>query len=66
MSGTKRVCIYPKDVVRITGKSERYARRLLNRIKKHYEKASHQFITVSEFSEFTGIDKPAIEENLVD
>jgi hypothetical protein len=66
MSHAKRVCIYPKDVVRITGKSERYSRRLLNRIKKHYGKTSHQFITVSEFAAFTGIDKPTIEQNLVD
>jgi hypothetical protein len=66
MSETKRVCIYPKDIMRITGKSERYSRRLLNRIKRHYNKSSHQFITVSELALFTGIDQLTIEQNLVD
>lgn len=34
----KRICIYPKDVQRITGKSERYGRTLLTQIKQHYQK----------------------------
>ena len=29
----KRICIYPKDVQRITGKSERYGRLLLAKIR---------------------------------
>ena len=29
----KRACIYPKDIQRITGRSERYGRKLLNDIK---------------------------------
>lgn len=66
MNETKRVCIYPKDIIRITGKSERYSRRLLNRIKKHYNKTSHQFITITEFATYTGIDIPTIEKNIVD
>lgn len=66
MNVSQRVCVYPKDVMRVTGKSERYARKLLNRIKKHLSKPSHQFVTVSEFSDYTGIDKPTIVENLVD
>lgn len=66
MGETKRVCIYPKDIMRITGKSERYSRRLLNRIKKHLNKSSHQFVTVSELAVFTGIDQLTIEQSLVD
>ncbi|MDO8999825.1 MAG: hypothetical protein Q7W45_08675 [Bacteroidota bacterium] len=66
MNVSQRVCIYPKDVMRITGKSERYSRRLLTKIKKQLNKSSHQFVTVSEFSDYTGIDKPTIVENLVD
>lgn len=66
MKRSKRVCIYPKDIMRITGKSERYSRRLLTRIKKQLNKSNHQFLTLDEFSEFTGIDKSTIEQNLVD
>lgn len=55
MSQQNRICIYPKDIVRITGKSERYARKLLERIKKEYSKKEYQFISVDEFCQFTGL-----------
>ena len=51
-----RLCIYPKDIQRITGKSERYGQRLLERIKIGLGKSESQFITIQEFSKFTGID----------
>jgi hypothetical protein len=50
-----RLCIYPKDVQRITGKSERYGRMLLQKIRQHFEKEEHQFVTVEEFCIYTGI-----------
>lgn len=52
-----RLCIYPKDVQRITGKSERYGRMLLQKIKQYFEKEEHQFITVEEFCKYTGFKK---------
>ncbi|MDD4199636.1 MAG: hypothetical protein PHZ12_09585 [Paludibacter sp.] len=51
----KRICIYPKDVQRITGKSERYGRNLLSQIKEHYQKQEHQFVSVEEFCQYTGL-----------
>mgnify|MGYP001044759784 CR=1 FL=1 len=51
-----RACIYPKDIQCITGRSERYGRKLLNDIKIHFGKEKHQFITVNEFSEYSGIE----------
>lgn len=51
----KRICIYPKDIQRITGKSERYGRLLLAKMKSHYEKEEHQFVTVEEFCGYTGL-----------
>jgi predicted site-specific integrase-resolvase len=51
----KRICIYPKDVQLITGKSERYGRMLLARIKTHYQKQDHQFVSVDEFCQYTGL-----------
>lgn len=61
MNRLKRICIYPKDVQRITGRSERYGRKLLQKIKNHFEKESHQFITIKEFCEYTGINEEEIE-----
>jgi hypothetical protein len=51
----KRICIYPKDVQRITGKSERYGRTLLAQIKGYYQKQEHQFVSVEEFCQYTGL-----------
>jgi len=53
---TKRACIYPKDIQRITGRSERYGRKLLNDIKEYLDKKPHQFVTINEFSEYSGIE----------
>ncbi|MBX3165144.1 MAG: hypothetical protein KF900_11760 [Bacteroidetes bacterium] len=55
MNGINRICVYPKDVMRITGKSERYSRKLLDKIKSSNLKAAHQFITIEEFCQFTGL-----------
>lgn len=63
---SNRVCIYPKDVQRITGRSERYGRLLLHQIRKHFDKQPHQFITVDEFAEFTGIDLDIVKDYLKD
>lgn len=53
---TKRACIYPKDIQRITGRSERYGRKFLNEIKEYLDKKPHQFVTINEFSEYSGIE----------
>lgn len=52
----KRICIYPKDVQRITGKSERYGRSLLAQIRIHYNKQEHQFVSIDEFCQYTGLN----------
>ncbi|RXJ51113.1 hypothetical protein ESZ48_04345 [Gelidibacter gilvus] len=57
----RRICIYPKDIQGITGRSERYGRKLIKEIKDHLGKASHQFVTTMEFSEYTGIHLDIIE-----
>lgn len=56
----KRVCIYPKDIQLITGRSERYGRKLIQDIKEYLGKESHQFITIHEFSEYTGINEEIV------
>jgi hypothetical protein len=57
----KRACIYPKDIQRITGRSERYGRKLLQDIRNYFGKEPHQFVTIREFSDYSGIE---IEEVL--
>ena len=51
-----RICVYPKDVSRLTGKGLRHSQKLLQTIKDAYKKEKHQFITINEFVEFTGIE----------
>lgn len=60
-----RSCIYPKDIQCITGRSERFGRKLINQMKKHFGKRPHQFITVQEFSEYSGIDQGIVHEYLM-
>lgn len=48
----KRICIYTSDIVRITGRSESYARKLLRQIRKHYAKPKGAIVTVTEFCTF--------------
>lgn len=55
MSSTKRICIYPKDIMRITGKSERYSRTLLSKIKNSLKKSNEQLVSISEFCNYTGL-----------
>ena len=51
----KRVCIYPKDVQRITGKSYRSSRLLILDVKKHFNKEEHQLVSIEEFCLYTGL-----------
>ncbi len=62
----QRICIYPKDVQRITGRSERYARKLLREIRLHLHKQDHQFVTIAEFCSYTGIAETLVHPLLVD
>lgn len=66
MNPQNRICIYPKDIVRITGKSERYSRKLLEKIKKEYSKKEYQFISVDEFCQFTGLKVEQVQPLLID
>lgn len=51
----KRVCIYPKDIQLITGKSYRQSTRLMHKIKGTLKKESHEYLTFMEFCDYTGI-----------
>ena len=61
-----RSCIYAKDIQRITGKSERYGRSVLQQIRVQLNKAPHQFITLTEFANYSGIDVEVVEQYITD
>ena len=61
-----RSCIYPKDVQRITGKSERYSRKLLKKIKAGLKKGEHQFISIDEFAQYVGLDPVLVKTYIKD
>jgi hypothetical protein len=50
-----RVCIYPKDVQRITGKTYRQARLYLHKIKTNLNKEPHQLLSIEEFCDYSGL-----------
>lgn len=62
---TTRLCVYPKDVQLITGKSERYGRMLLLKIRAALKKEEHQFISVAEFCAYTGLKKDEVQALLI-
>ncbi len=60
-----RITIYPKDIQLITGKSERYGRLLLRKIKMHLNKEHHQFVTIEEFCTYTGLKIENVTQYLI-
>jgi hypothetical protein len=62
----QRIIIYPKDVVCITGRSGRTARKLLQKIKIVLGKSPDEFVTVREFCYFYGIEEDLVREFLQD
>ena len=51
----QRVCIYPKDIQRITGKSYRPRTRLMQKVRKDLNKLENEFLTIEEFCSYAGI-----------
>lgn len=59
-----RLIIYPQDIQRITGRSERYARKILTKVKKRLGKEKHQLVTCDEFCNFLGLPAEDVERYL--
>lgn len=55
-----RIVIYTKDVMNITGRKERAAKRLMAQIRKKYNKKRGGFISIDEFCEFTMLKKESV------
>jgi hypothetical protein len=52
----KRLVIHTKDIQRITGQSERRSRSFLKRMRTHFNKQAHQYITIEEFCLYSGLN----------
>ena len=66
MKQHKRICIYTKDIVRITGKSDRYARKLISKMRIALCKEENQFVTIHDFCVFTGLSIEQVEVYIID
>lgn len=60
----ERIFIYPHDIVRLSGKSYRYATHLLSKIRKYFQKEPHQFVSFTEFCKYGGLDLTEVVEAL--
>jgi hypothetical protein len=61
----KRVCIYPKDIQRITGKSYRQSTRLMQKIKIDLNKLDNEFLTIDEFCTYSGIKYEQLDHLII-
>ena len=61
----KRLCIYPKDITLITGKSYRYSARLLQKIRSELKKDINEFVSVEEFCQYTSLKLEQVERFII-
>jgi len=48
----------------ITGRSDRYGRNLIKKIKDHLSKEQHQVVTVEEFCQYLGLQQEVVAKQL--
>jgi len=58
------VHIYSKDVQVVTGKSERWGRDIIKKIKTKFRKQDHQLSTIDEFCNYMGLDAVTLKQLL--
>ena len=59
-----RLVIYTHDIMKITGKSESYARNEIKSIKALLKKEKHQKVTIAEYCDYYGFKKNIVEDVL--
>jgi hypothetical protein len=64
-AATTRLCIYPKDIQRITGKSYRQSIRLLQNIRKELNKLQNEFVSIEEFCQYTSLKMEQVEPLII-
>jgi hypothetical protein len=51
-----RIVMYPSDVIILTDKSESYARKEIQKLKKALNKEKHQKVTIKEYCQYYGFN----------
>jgi len=51
-----RIVIYPSDIIILTNKSESYARKEIQNLKKVLNKEKHQKVTIKEYCQYYGFN----------
>jgi hypothetical protein len=51
-----RIVIYPSDIIILTNKSESYARKEIQNLKKALHKEKHQKVTIKEYCHYYGFN----------
>ena len=64
MKKFNRICIYPKDVQAITGRSLNFSRLLLREMRRELGKGKNDFITIEEFCRYKGISYEEVRKIL--
>jgi len=59
-----QVVIYPKQAAVITGNSYGGGRRLLERIRKHFNKPTGTYVSIGEFCAYTGLPPGEVAQAL--
>lgn len=52
--------------MQLTGKSERYSREILRKIKSLHKKEKYQLVSVQEFCDFIGLNPDEVERKIKD
>jgi hypothetical protein len=59
-----RLVIYPRDIIRITGRSESTARNEINYLKVVLEKEKHQKVTIEEYCDYFDLKLEDVQKKL--
>ena len=62
----KRVCIYPKDIQRITGKSYRQSTRILQKLRIYLNKQQNELVSIEEFCQYTSLKYEQVLPLIID
>lgn len=61
-----RLCIYPKDVQRITGLSYRQSVRYIHRMRAALNKKETELLSVEDFCQYTGLKYDKVSDHIRD
>jgi hypothetical protein len=61
----KRVCIYPKDIQRVTGKSYRQSARIYQKLRTDLKKGENELVSIEEFCDYTSLKIEQVEPLII-